>query len=131
MPYRFFKALIFFSITGLVWSCSEVPIPRPYGYFRVDLPNPVYRKIDTLNLPYRFDLPESVKIISCKAIKNDNWIDLYYPKLNATIYCSYKPVNGNLIDLLEDSRKMVYKHSIRADGIGEKAFDNPKKNVHG
>lgn len=131
MLHRLSNLLIFLSISGLFGSCSEVPIPRPYGYFRVDLPDPVYRKIDTLNLPYRFDLPESVKIISCKAIKKDNWIDLYYPKLNATIYCSYKPVNGNLIDLLEDSRKIVYKHSIRADGIGEKAFDNPKNNVHG
>jgi gliding motility-associated lipoprotein GldD len=35
------------------------------------------------------------------------------------------------MELLEDSRKIVYKHSIRADGIGEKVFENEKKNVHG
>lgn len=112
-------------------SCGEVSIPRPYGYFRVDLPEHAYRKVDTLNLPFRFDLPTNAKIISRKAMGAEKWIDLYYPELNASIYCSYKPVKGNLIDLLEDSRKIVYKHSVRADGIGEKVFDDSEKNVHG
>jgi gliding motility-associated lipoprotein GldD len=118
-------------LTCLLFSCGKTAIPRPYGYFRVDLPAHSYRKIDTLNLPYRFDLPGNVRIISRKAEGEMYWIDLYYPKLNASIYCSYKPVKGNLIDLLEDTRKIVYKHSVRADGIGEKVFDHPEKNVHG
>ena len=59
------------------------------------------------------------------------WIDINYPELNASVYCSYKPVNGNLIDLLEDTRRIVYKHSVKADGIGEKVFEKPEKNVHG
>ena len=32
---------------------------------------------------------------------------------------------------MEDTRKIVYKHSVRADGIGEKAYDHKEKNVHG
>ncbi|MDP4239140.1 MAG: gliding motility lipoprotein GldD [Bacteroidota bacterium] len=112
-------------------SCNKTAIPRPYGYFRVDLPAHAYRTIDTLNLPYRFDLPKNALLISRKAEGEMFWIDLYYPKLNASIYCSYKPVKGNLIDLLEDTRKIVYKHSVRADGIGEKVYDHPEKNVHG
>jgi gliding motility-associated lipoprotein GldD len=95
------------------------------------MPPHAYRTIDTLDLPYRFDLPENAKLISRKAEGAMYWIDLYYPKLSASIYCSYKPVKGNLINLLEDTRKIVYKHSVRADGISEQVFDNPKKNVHG
>ena len=112
-------------------SCGKTSIPRPYGYFRVDLPQHAYRAIDTLNLPYRFDLPKNAQIISRKTNNEMFWIDIYYPRLNASIYCSYKPVKSNLIDLLEDTRKIVYKHSVRADGIGEKVFDHPGKNVHG
>ena len=112
-------------------SCNKSYIPKPYGYFRVDLPEHKYKRIDTLNLPYSFDLPLNVELISRSAKGEKFWIDLHYPKLNASIYCSYKPVNGNLIDLLEDTRKIVYKHSIRADGIQEKVFDNPVKSVHG
>jgi gliding motility-associated lipoprotein GldD len=106
-------------------------IPRPYGFFRVDLPSHAYRTIDTLDLPYRFDLPVNAKLISRKSEGEKYWIDIFYPALDASLYCSYKVVNGNLIDLTEDSRKIVYKHSIRADGIAEKVFDHPEKNVHG
>jgi gliding motility-associated lipoprotein GldD len=115
----------------LLFSCSEGYIPRPYGYFRVDLPAHRYRTIDTLNLPYRFDLPQNVKLIGHQEGQDLYSIDLHYEKLNANIFCSYKPIKGNLMDLLEDSRKFVYKHSVRADGIKEKAFQNLEKNVHG
>jgi gliding motility-associated lipoprotein GldD len=84
-----------------------------------------------LNLPYKFDLPKNAKVVSRKVQGDNFWIDINYPGLNACIYCSYKPVNKNLIDLLEDTRKIVYKHSVKADGIGEKVFDHPEKNVHG
>ena len=129
--FRFFVIYLITGISGLLVSCGGSSIPRPYGYFRVDLPEHTYRTIDTLSLPYRFDLPKNAKLVSRNAGGEKFWIDIYYPKLNASIYCSYKPVNGNLIELLEDTRKIVYKHSVRADGIGEKVFDHPEKNVHG
>jgi gliding motility-associated lipoprotein GldD len=97
----------------------------------VYLPHHSYRTIDTLDLPYRFDLPENAKLIYRETKGENYWIDLYYPKLNASIYCSYKPVKGNLINLLEDTRKIVYKHSVRADGISEQPFEHHKKNVYG
>ncbi len=112
-------------------SCTKIAVPRPYGYFRVDLPPHSYRMVDTLNLPYRFDLPLNAKLISRDSKDGKFWVDVFYPNLNASVYCSYKPVNGNLIDLLEDTRKIVYKHSIRADGIAEKVYDHNENNVHG
>jgi len=118
-------------ISFLLTGCGKSSIPRPYGYFRVDLPKHAYRTIDTLGLPYRFDLPKNAILISRATPSEKYWVDIYYPKLNASIYCSFKPVKGNLIDLLEETRKIVYKHSVRADGIGEKVFDHPEKNVHG
>ncbi|MEI6554982.1 MAG: gliding motility lipoprotein GldD [Paludibacter sp.] len=118
-------------LVSLLNSCNKASVPHPYGYFRVDLPPHSYRMIDTLNMPYRFELSKSAVLVS-REVKGENfWIDLYYPKLNAGIYCSYKPVKGNLIDLVEDTRKIVYKHSIKADGIGEKVYDHKENNVHG
>lgn len=129
--FRSFNIYLTICISVILTACGGNSIPRPYGYFRVELPEHAYRTIDTLDLPYRFDLALNAKLISRKVQGDNFWIDIYYPKLNATIYCSYKPVKGNLIDLLEDTRKIVYKHSVRADGIGEKVFDRPEKNVHG
>ena len=131
---KVFRLLNIMSISCVlvsVLACSRNAVPRPYGYFRVDLPPHAYRTIDTLNLPYRFDLPLNAKLISRDSKDGKFWVDVFYPNLNASVYCSYKPVNGNLIDLLEDTRKIVYKHSIRADGIAEKVYDHNEKNVHG
>jgi len=131
MSIHSLKIVTILCCAGLFWSCSETSMPRPYGYFRVDLPEHAYRTIDTLNLPFRFDIPKNAQLIGHSSEREKYWIDLHYPTLNANIYCSYKPVSGNLFNLLEDSRKIVYKHTIRADGIGEKVFDQPEKNVHG
>lgn len=125
------KKILIFCLVVMLWSCGGTSIPRPYGYFRVDLPEHSYRTIDTLGLPYRFDLPAGARLISRQADGEKYWIDLYYPRLNASVYCSYKPVKGNLIDLLEDTRRIVYKHTVKADGIGEKVFESPDRNVHG
>lgn len=121
--------IVFFSL--LLTACGKTYIPKPYGYFRVEMPEQTYRRLDTLNLPFTFDVPAGVKITD-RATKEDKyWIDLSYPYLNANIYCSYKPVKGNLMELLEDTRRIVYKHSIKADGIKEKVFENEVKEVHG
>ncbi len=131
MPFQITKNTIFIFTITLFLSCGDVSIPKPYGYFRVDLPKHSYRFIDTLNLPYRFDMPKNAYLIERKTEGENYWIDLYYPQLNASIYCSYMQIDNNLIEMLEDSRKIVYKHSIRADGIGEKVFENKQNNVHG
>lgn len=123
--------IIFIGLIFAFGSCRKADIPRPYGYFRVNLPPHHYRTIDTLGLPYRFDIPQGVQLIDRESRGEKYWIDLKYPALNASIYCSYKPVKGDLINLLEDTRRIVYKHSIRADGINEKVFENPSKKVYG
>lgn len=123
--------IIVAGIAFILWSCTNNSVPKPYGYFRIDLPEHTYRRIDTLGLPYSFDLPASCQLISRAANNEKYWIDLYYPALNASIYCSYKPVHNNLNDLLEDSRRIVYKHSVKAEGIKEKVYENPDKKVYG
>ena len=128
---RVLNFLLIACVFTQLYSCGKPSVPRPYGYFRVDLPPHAYRKIDTLNLPYRFELSNSAVLVSRETKADKYWIDVYYPSLNAGIYCSYKSVNGNLIDLVEDTRKIVYKHSVKADGIGEKVYDHKENNVHG
>ena len=131
MTFQIIKKITIVCSLCLFWACGDVAVPKPYGYFRIDLPQHTYRTIDTLNLPYRFDLPKNVLLIDRKDEGGSFWIDLYYPQLNASIYCSYLRVDNNFMDMLEDSRKIVYKHSVKADGIGEQVFENKQNNVHG
>jgi gliding motility-associated lipoprotein GldD len=123
--------ILIICILLILTSCGKTSIPRPYGYFRIDLPEHSYRVIDTLNLPYRFEISKNAVLINRESKDSKFWVDIVYPRLNASIYCSYKPVKNNLIDLLEDTRKIVYKHSVRADGIGEKVYNHAEKKVHG
>lgn len=123
--------ILFFFLTGLLYSCGDTSTPRPYGYFRVDLPPHQYMLFDSVSLPYLFDKSISATVKPETEESENYWIDISYNILKANIYCSYKPVNSNLFHLLEDSRKIVYKHSVRADGITETPFENPEKRVFG
>lgn len=125
------KLLIYILLIVTLVSCSNNSVPKPYGYFRVDMPQHEYRTMDTLGLPYKFDMALSANVTNHENKSENFWIDLNYPYLNASIYCSYKPINGNLIELLEDTRHIVYKHSIKADGITEKVFESPERHVYG
>jgi gliding motility-associated lipoprotein GldD len=51
--------------------------------------------------------------------------------MKATIYLTYKPVNGNIDKLLRDAQKLTYEHVIKADDILEQPFINSEKKVYG
>ena len=120
-----------FSLMFILMSCGKTPIPRPYGYFRIDLPSHTYTKFDSISLPYAFDKSTYAKVVSRNENGENYWIDIVYPTLNASIYCSYKPIQGDLYNLLEDTRKIVYKHTIRADAIEDNTYINRDKKVYG
>lgn len=129
MKSNFLIFSIFISL--ILTSCGGNYTPKPYGYFRVDLPKHSYRTIDTLDLPFRFELSSVARVVKHEEKGEKYWIDIQYPHLNGNVFCSYKVINGNLQELSEDSRRYVYKHSVMADGIGEKSFANPAKKVYG
>jgi gliding motility-associated lipoprotein GldD len=61
------------------------------------------------------------------------WLNIDYPSLRARIYLSYKNVDSkaSIKKLLEDTRTLVYKHTVKADDIQEKAFFDDAKKVYG
>lgn len=123
--------LLIFSVFLLATSCKENSTPRPYGYFRVDMPAHDYKVFNQNNYPYSFEFSNSAKIIPRSEIGEQYWIDIQYPSLNANIYCSYKPVRSDLFRLVEDTRSIVYRHLIKADDIAEIPYENPEKRVYG
>lgn len=113
-------------------SCKDTSTPLPYGYFRVDLPPHQYVPSDFENFPYSFDISKLAGAESPASEQREKyWIDIKYPSLKASIYCSYKPVNSNLFELTEDTRNIVYKHIVKAENIAEIPYENPEKKVYG
>lgn len=113
------------ALTG----CGKRTQPLEYGYYRIDLPEAAYHTYDT-GLPYAFDLSDYAQVTP---VENEPmWMNIDYPQWNATIHCSYKPLkNCNLRDAVEDTRTLVYKHTIRADAIAEDYFENETHRTYG
>lgn len=122
---------VLFFFCGLSYSCRKDYTPRPYGYYRVTIPEHEYKVLGTQNLPYLFKVSTLTEIQPRQAESENYWIDIAYPMLNAKIHCSYKPVAGNLYELTEDARTFAYAHVGLADNIDEPRFEHPEKSVYG
>ncbi len=113
---RYLLILVF-----LFCSCKERFSPKPKGYLRIDLEKKIDSLFQPVNCPFKFVAPDYFRMEYKNKIC---WVDLKYPKHRATIHLTYKPVQNNLFQLLEDSRQMVYKHTVKADAIQEKTYAN-------
>jgi len=120
----------------LVWclclvGCGQRFVPKPYGYFRVDLPENTYQPFRSADYPYAFEYSRLAEIRPKQEPDERYWLDIFYPQFDARIHCSYKPVNRNLRELSADAQDFVFKHAGKASAIPEKGFENEEQRVFG
>lgn len=124
-------ATVFF-IVAIVWfsGCSDTYVPKPRGYFRIDLPQHQYQILDTV-FPYKFPYSKYAEFNIIN--KDSNWTNISYPKFKAVLYLTYKTVGekNNLRKLIDDSQTFVYKHTIKASAIDEQLFSDSIHQVYG
>jgi len=114
-------------------SCEErkIYVPKQRGFFRIDLPKHSYTRF-TEDFPYNFDFPKSALIqIDTTPDAEPYWLNILYPDQKATIHISYKHIDKNLNQFVEDAHFLVFKHDVKADAINTQEFHYPEKNVHG
>ncbi len=119
-------------------SCrEEVYIPKPRGYFSVELPVKEYTEFSKEDYPYSFDYPvygtvEKDSLFFEKKTENPWWINIIFKDLGGKVFISYKQINGkaSLEKMLEDSYQLSHYHTKKADYINEPVF-HTKNNVHG
>lgn len=107
-------------------SCKNDVVPKPVSFLRLDYPEAKYMGFEN-NCPFAFEMNEDAIIKGEK----ECGFTITYPKMKATIYLTYKPVNGNIDKLLKDAQKLTYEHVIKADDILEQPYINPSKKVYG
>ena len=112
-------------------SCNKTYTPKPYGYVRIDIPDTSFSSFSPENYPYCFRLSDNATIEYKTENGEKYWLDILYPRFNARIHCSYKPINNNLYLLTQESEKFVYKHAQMANSIPEQGYENPDKQVYG
>jgi len=59
------------------------------------------------------------------------WINIVYVPFNAQLHFSYKVINNNLKQYLEDSRMLVNKHIPKANAIQQREYLDPANKVYG
>jgi gliding motility-associated lipoprotein GldD len=78
----------------LLAACNGVPVPKPKGYFRVELPRHTYQLFDQPGYPYRFEYPVYARIVKDSTYfeeqpENPYWINVEFPDFQGRIYLSY------------------------------------------
>jgi gliding motility-associated lipoprotein GldD len=126
-----FNYIILIALICCFTSCRNSVVPKPRGYFRIDLPARNYRLFDTL-CPFKFEYPVYGHIsYDVGKISEPCWFNIEFPGLNAKIFVSYKNINNNLEGILKESNDLAYSHSVKADAINEQPWQNSKDKVYG
>ncbi len=125
--YHIISLLVLFSL----FSCEETYYPKPHGYMRTDFPEKQYVNFDSV-YPYTFEIPKYSKIVADSSRAAEKfWSDWNFPEFNASVFFSYKNIRNNLSEYEEDTRELAYKHTIKADEITSKIWNNKDKKVYG
>lgn len=137
MRTRIMKKIVILTIItilgGVLYSCGEGerPLPKPKGYFRIDLPEKNYVSVDTIE-KYAFEVPSYAVLTGDPfSPQEKNWINVEVPQFKASIHLTHKDVNGNLSEYLEDVHTMLTKHLQKANGMNDSLIVNPEHQVYG
>jgi gliding motility-associated lipoprotein GldD len=120
------------------YSCRHVPVPKPRGHFRIDLPERHYVQFNelsgkNLNIPLSFEYPAYGHLTFLGEHGSDpGWFDIEFPSYKARIYLTYKDVKNDLDSLLDQSYDINVKYHVsKADAIKEQVFSNSENKVYG
>ena len=120
-------------VACLAASCDREPsyLPKPRGYFRIDLPEKHYARVDTLD-KYSFECPQYAFVTPDPYSPDEkDWVNVEMPQFKGSIHLTHKDVDGNLGDYLEDVHTMVTKHLQKANGVRDSLIVNYGHHVYG
>lgn len=116
-----------------LWACSEPDYqPKPRAYLRITFPEKKYQIYDSV-CPFKFEYP-NYSVIKPDRDQNSEpcWINIDFPKFKARLHLSYKKINNDGVKkYIEDSRSLVYKHTIKAESINEDLVTDSSRKIYG
>ena len=130
---KFIIPLTVMVLAFVAFSCDRDTnyLPKPRGYFRIDLPEKAYTKVDTIER-YSFECPVYAFVTPDPYSPDEkNWVNIEMPSFKGSIHLTHKPVDGNLGEYLEDVHTMVTKHLQKANGMRDSLIVNDEHNVYG
>lgn len=112
---------------GFLFSCSESYTPKPRGFFKLSLPAKDYEAI-TVDCNFYFEKPVYSIL---EEIGKDCFFNLRFPDQDGVLHITYLPLKSNLLEHIEESRRLALKHNVMADAISESVYINDEYRVYG
>lgn len=123
--------MILWALAFLLSGCGTRYVPKPYAYYRIDLPPHAYQTYEAEEAPCRFAYSTQAVITQEREHQHPTRFNIYYRALDARIHCTYLPVESNLRELSADAQEFVYKHAGKASAIPEQGYENADERVFG
>lgn len=119
------KLCLLFLFLGVI-SCGEDPLPKPKAFLNLKYAKTSYEKL-ALQRPYSFVVSVQTNVLD----EPKNWLKIQYPGLKASLDITYREIDNNLRELLVESEKLVFKHTVKAEQISSNDYSDAKKKVYG
>jgi gliding motility-associated lipoprotein GldD len=121
-------AILFLTLNFFLSSCQSEEdsfIPKPYGYFRIELPEQSYTKLEGY-FPYSFEHSKYAKVVkNTSQNAEEYWITLKYePTSVAEIHITYKEVKNEpklFMEYVNDAHKITFNeiNTARSSAIDQ------------
>lgn len=119
-------------LSFLAIGCGENYIPKPRGYYRIELPEKSYQNFQT-PCNVKFDVPNYSKLEMLRE-ENDGdscWFNLVFPRFNARLYCTYMDMHNNFDELISDSYNFAARHEMKASALKRTPINRSEDHVYG
>jgi len=107
--------------------------PKPRGYFRIVYPAKKYQEFNA-SAPFSFEYPVYAKMETDKGKNAEKyWYNLHFTQFNGFLHLTYYDVSNKAEydEMVEDARKLAFKHTIKASAIDQKLINYPGRKVYG
>ncbi len=107
-------------LLSLLSGCANDPVPKPRGYFRIDLPVDSCRTMAS-NCPFSAEVPIYAGLMkgATSTVANGTacWSDLLFPGQHAAVHITWRHIMGDLPELINDAHEFKAKHEVLATRI--------------
>jgi gliding motility-associated lipoprotein GldD len=124
--------LIFFLWGLWFWMDKSTSVPKPHGYFRIELPKQEYRLYESV-CPMNLEVSTAaqIEVFRDRQSVDSCWFNIYYPRYNARVHCTYISVGNRLNDLIDDAYGFAAKHEMKATALRRMLVSDTLRHVHG
>lgn len=118
----------------VIWACSHPDYsPKPHGYFRIEFPEKKYQTLQNQSAyTFRYPTYANIEKDASRDAKKD-WYNLHFKSFNGYLHLTYYGVSDRdtFDEMVEDARRLAFKHTIKASAIDQKLIHYPDRKVYG